>query len=210
MVMEGAVTQQGFSNDVLRRAAALGVTLRRARPEDAEDFAKLMNDESVYPQLMQMPYTDASFWHERLKDGGGPGTMDLSLVVEAEGRVVASAGLHTGPMVVRRRHAMFLGISVSREWQGRSTGDLLMMALCHHADRWLGILRLELTVYSDNERAMALYQKHGFVVEGTHRSYALRDGAYADVLSMARLNPQALQPGVPMAAAEPFPLGVQT
>jgi putative acetyltransferase len=35
-----------------------------------------------------------------------------------------------------------------------------------------------------------LYRRHGFVVEGTHRAYALRDGAYVDALSMARLHPR--------------------
>jgi L-phenylalanine/L-methionine N-acetyltransferase len=57
------------------------------------------------------------------------------------------------------------------------------------ADRWLGILRIELTVFTDNARAIALYRRYGFVLEGTHRAYALRDGAYADVHAMARLHP---------------------
>ena len=61
------------------------------------------------------------------------------------------------------------------------------------------VLRLELTVYVDNARAIALYRKFGFEVEGTHRAYALRDGAYVDALCMARLhpNPPTLPPAQP-------------
>lgn len=176
---------------VARRAAAMGVLLRRSRPDDAESFAALMNDDAVYPQTMQLPYTDAALWRERLKDPGGPGSMDLSLVAVVDSRVVGSAGIHPAGPAVRRRHAMSLGITVAHDWQGRGIGDLLMMAMCHHADHWLGVQRLELTVYVDNTRAVALYQKHGFEVEGTLRAFAMRNGVLVDVYTMARITPAA-------------------
>jgi len=55
------------------------------------------------------------------------------------------------------------------------------------ADNWLGMSRVELTVYTDNAAAIALYEKFGFEKEGTHRRYAFRDGAYVDAYSMARI-----------------------
>ena len=64
-----------------------------------------------------------------------------------------------------------------------------MQALCDYADQWGQILRIELTVFSDNARAVALYKRFGFEHEGTHRGFALRAGAYADAFSMARLHP---------------------
>jgi len=36
---------------------------------------------------------------------------------------------------------------------------------------------------------IALYEKFGFEVEGTHRRLAFRDGEYVDAYSMARLKP---------------------
>ena len=54
-----------------------------------------------------------------------------------------------------------------------------------------GVLRLELTVDTDNARALALYRKFGFQIEGTLRGYALGDGHYADVFTMARFHPDA-------------------
>jgi putative acetyltransferase len=82
-----------------------------------------------------------------------------------------------------------LGISVAPEAQRRGVGTALMAAMCDYADRWAGVLRLELTVYADNVPAIALYRKFGFAVEGTHRAYAIRDGKYVDALCMARLHP---------------------
>ena len=84
---------------------------------------------------------------------------------------------------------MALGIMVEKAWHGRGVGSQLMAALLDAADRWLGCLRIELTVYTDNAAAIALYRKFGFETEGRHRGYALRDGRYVDAFAMARLHP---------------------
>ena len=65
----------------------------------------------------------------------------------------------------------------------------MLKAAIDLADNWLNLLRLELTVYADNLAAQRLYEGQGFVLEGTHRGYALRQGRYVDALAMARLHP---------------------
>jgi putative acetyltransferase len=165
------------------------LTIRRARPEDAEAFVRIMGEPAVLRQLMQLPYPDLGIWRERLARLGDPAAPDLQLVAESGGDVVGSAGLHPVSPSLRRRHAMMLGISVPGAWQGRGVGRALMQALCDYADHWLGLRRLELQVYADNERAIALYRKFGFELEGRHRGFAMRDGALVDSLSMARLRP---------------------
>jgi putative acetyltransferase len=84
---------------------------------------------------------------------------------------------------------MNLGIAIASDAQGQGVGSTLMKALCDWADQWGQVLRIELTVFTDNVRAIGLYRRFGFVQEGMHRGYALRDGAYADTYSMARLHP---------------------
>ena len=166
------------------------ITVRRAGTKDAAAFARIMGDPSVYPGLMQLPYTDEETWRARLAENFAPGKTDLPLAAELNGEVVGTSGLHpTGPSL-RRRHVMMLGISVLPQAQRQGVGTALMAAMCDYADRWAGTLRIELTVYSDNHAAIALYRKFGFVPEGTHRAYALRDGVYVDALAMARLHPR--------------------
>ncbi len=168
--------------------------IRRAMLGDAAALARIMGHPEVLPNLLQMPYTNEALWQARLTDTLALGKPDLMLVAErpdehGEPQVVASAGLHPVGAALRRRHVMVLGISVLPEAQGQGMGTALMQALCDWSDRWGQVLRLELTVFADNPRAIALYQRCGFVQEGLHIGYALRDGQYVDSLSMARLHP---------------------
>lgn len=172
-----------------------GLVIRRVEPGDAEAIARMMGDPTVYPGLMQLPYPSVAAWAERLKTPPSDGSVDLFLIAERGGQAVGSAGLHPAGTRLRRRHVAMLGISVIGAAQGQGVGTALMQALLDYADGWGQILRIELNVYADNQRAIGLYQRFGFVHEGTHRAYALRDGVYVDSLSMARLHPQP--PGLP-------------
>ncbi len=162
--------------------------VRRARVSDAADFARLMGHPEVYANLMQLPMPTEEMWRARIEDMSSPNRSDLQLLAELGGRVVGSSGLHPQQQL-RRRHVAALGISVEPASQGMGVGRALMQAMCDYADGWAQILRIELTVFTDNERAIALYRHFGFQHEGTHRGYALRDGKYADVHCMARLHP---------------------
>lgn len=179
----------------------MSVTIRRATTQDAAAFARILGDPAVYPGLMQLPHTSEELWRARLAEVCTPESPDLMLVAELDGRVAGSAGLHPAAKSPRRRHAMRLGLSVAPDSQRRGVGRALLAAICDYADRWAGVLRLELDVYADNAPALALYREFGFVVEGRHPAYALRDGVYVESLSMARLHPRP--PSLPSAAAPP-------
>jgi putative acetyltransferase len=71
--------------------------------------------------------------------------------------------------------------------QRKGVGSQLLAAVIDLADNWYGITRLELSVFTDNEAGVALYTKFGFAIEGTLRAFALRNGAYIDTYTMARL-----------------------
>jgi L-phenylalanine/L-methionine N-acetyltransferase len=165
------------------------ITIRRPRPADAAAIAATMADPLVLPGLLQLPYGTEAFWRKRIEEMPvGSAVQELFVVAERDGSVLGNGGL-TPVQIVRRRHVMGVGLAVARDAQGQGVGNALLRALIDWADRWANVLRLELTVFTDNAAAIALYRKHGFEIEGTHRAYALRDGVYVDVHAMARLHP---------------------
>jgi putative acetyltransferase len=62
-----------------------------------------------------------------------------------------------------------------------------LKAITSLADDYVGLERIVLEVYVDNARARALYERFGFVVEGTQRMVAFRRGTYVDAFQMGRL-----------------------
>ncbi|MCL2486790.1 MAG: GNAT family N-acetyltransferase [Oscillospiraceae bacterium] len=100
--------------------------------------------------------------------------------------VIGNAGLVVFSNL-RTRHSAGIGIMVHKDFQGMGVGTKLMHSLLDIADNWLMLVRVELTVFVDNERAIALYKKLGFSIEGTKKKAVIRNGAYVDEFIMARV-----------------------
>lgn len=88
----------------------------------------------------------------------------------------------------RMRHVGKLLLMVNEQYQKNGIGKELMNNIIDLADNWLMLLRLELTVFADDERAISLYNGLGFEIEGTLKYAAVKDGKYADLYKMARIN----------------------
>lgn len=172
-------SSERFERDAPRVAP---IVVRACEPSDMEAVAEIMSQPGVRRGTLTIGYRSTesmTAWFEKLPPGC------ISLCVQLDGRVVGHAGLVTAPP--RRAHCAEIGISVHDAYQGRGVGRALLGALIDHADRSLGLRRLELTVFTDNAPAIALYRRFGFVEEGRSRGFAMRDGVLADALHMARL-----------------------
>ena len=159
------------------------VRVRALEPDDLDAIAAIFACPSVVANTTQLPYQS----REQLATRFFPSPAGTHILgAEADGRVVGMLGLH-GHIGPRTRHAAGIGMSVHEDYQGRGVGTALMAAMIDLADGWLNLHRIELQVYTDNAPAIHLYEKFGFVVEGTLRDYVFREGVYVDALAMARL-----------------------
>jgi len=162
------------------------VTIRSAEPSDAPAVSALLGRIGTFEGTLQLPDVPVASRIEMLARYEPAG---CKLVAIAEGEVIGMGGLHPVHPGLRRAHVRLLGIAIAPEWQGRGVGRRMMERLLAWADHWGGVLRIELNVHEDNDKAMALYRSLGFVQEGRHRGYALKDGRYVDAYTMARLHP---------------------
>ena len=170
------------------RERPANVTVRRAEMRDAESLMATYSTPRAMAGTLQLPFPSVDAWRKRI---GEHGPDDYVLVAEAEGLLVGNLGLHPSSRSPRRRHAAGIGMSVHDDWQRRGVGATLLRAAIDLADNWLNYRRLELTVYTDNVAALALYRKFDFEIEGTLRDYAFRDGHFVDAYTMARVRSES-------------------
>ena len=84
-------------------------------------------------------------------------------------------------------HRAVMGISVLKDYWGGGLGSFLMQLAVDQA-KANGFEQLELGVYSDNTRAIHLYEKFGFERCGTMpHAFKLKDGTYRDEIMMVRM-----------------------
>jgi RimJ/RimL family protein N-acetyltransferase len=83
-----------------------------------------------------------------------------------------------------RAHRGTLGMGLLPEWRSRGVGRRLLEATLAQARR-SGFKRIELDVHADNPRAIALYERAGFVREGIVRDASLIDSVFRDAILMA-------------------------
>lgn len=81
-------------------------------------------------------------------------------------------------------HRGTLGMGIIPGYRDKGLGTRLISATLDAA-RELGLHRIELDVHADNLRAIALYEKVGFVHEGIARDAVKIDGRFIDAIQMA-------------------------
>ena len=157
--------------------------VRRAGEEDAEAFAAVVAAVAEENRWIgTQPPVDVAAFAARVR-----GLMDAGdlfwVLVDGE-RIVGTLGLHD----TRAAGVSSLGMCILAGSRGAGGGRLLMEAVMEHVRAAAHLHKLELEVWPDNDRAIALYESYGFKVEGLRRDhYRRNDGSLRSSLMMALL-----------------------
>ena len=166
------------------------VIIREARPEDAAAMIALVHtlaaERDIDILLMPGDFTLTVEQEAQTLADYAAADNSLFLVAEIDGRIVGNLNCKGGHRQ-GTRHGAELGMSVAREWRGQGIGTRLMARAVEWAAANPVLRRVQLNVFARNERAIRLYERFGFVVEGRHRQAVYRYGEYVDLLMMARL-----------------------
>lgn len=100
----------------------------------------------------------------------------------AEGAIIGNLSFNAGRRP-RIAHLGEFGITVAKSWWGRGVATRLIGELLDWS-RQNGIRKINLRVRADNEAAIALYRKMGFVTEGRIARDLRVKGEFLDTLMM--------------------------
>ena len=176
------------------------VYLRPAERSDIPLFVEWMNDWGTSRTLsmvapISIPMEEA--WFERVVANQGKDGYHFTACLLADDRPIGTLGLFELNL---RNGDAGLGISIgAAEDRGKGYGSDMLRALLWFGFAQLRLERIWLDVYDLNPGARRVYERAGFVHEGTQRRAVYRDGDYWDVHRMAILSGEwrALQDASP-------------
>lgn len=109
---------------------------------------------------------------------------EIELLALVDGKIVGTAGIGAIGAKYKVVHRAEFGISVLKEYWGLGIGRILM-EVCIQCAKDAGYLQLELDVVADNERAVSMYKKAGFVEYGRNpKGFRSRITGFQELVSM--------------------------
>ncbi len=109
---------------------------------------------------------------------------EIEVIALMEGKIVGTAGIDAVGAFYKLRHRAEFGVNILKEYWGLGVGRALMEA-CIQCAREAGYAQLELSVVAENTRAIALYQKAGFVEFGRNpKGFRSRTAGFQEIVFM--------------------------
>ncbi len=166
----------------------MAFTLRRATEDDAASLRDLRR--SLFAETEFLLWEPQEFTatedDERRFISWLLSKTNSVLLVATDGRHLLGFLGATGGERIRTRHSALVFLGVRKKYWSRGIASALLQEAVSWASN-AGLLRLELTVHTTNERAVGLYQRFGFQIEGTRRASLLVAGRAQDEYLMSRI-----------------------
>jgi len=168
------------------------IYLRAIALSDAtEEYVQWINDPEVTKGLVTGVYPSGI---EELRDYIKSVISDNNTIMMA---VCDHDDVHIGNIKLDRfdhiAKTAELGLMIgNRNYWGKGIGSEMCELILKYAFKELNLRKVSLTVYGNNLAAIKLYQKLGFIIEGTLKKHVFAEGDYHDKLWMSYFNPELL------------------
>lgn len=162
------------------------VYLRPLEVSDADRCRRWLCDERIAVTLkMHRPLTEKMEREYIENAGASDKDLVLAIVLHEGDRHIGGIGLHG---IRWKDRAATFGLFIGEpDCHDRGYGREAIRLLLRHAFETLNLNRVELGVFSNNPRAIHVYEQLGFVREGVRREWAYIGGRYVDELVYAML-----------------------
>lgn len=166
------------------------LVIEEAQRDDSVSLAKLLKTVALESDFLAQDARSSVLNAEQLAsyiDSRQSIPNEICLVAKLNHEVIGVCNV-TSDQDTKTSHIGDVFIAVAKPYWGNGIGQFLMEIMIDWANNTPAICRLELTVQARNERAVHLYQKFGFDIEGTKKRGArTKNGEFLDVCLMAKL-----------------------
>lgn len=162
------------------------MNIRAYENKDCNDIIEVLLQPKCQMCTLQLPYMSRDLIKKRLETPP-ENVHRLVYLVEQDGEYKAVGLVTLAQLTGARRHVGELGIFVHDDYHRQKIGSKLIHEILKFSKNWLGLKRIELTVFTNNQSALELYKKNGFLKEGTLKEFAYRDGNYIDAYMMSKI-----------------------
>lgn len=163
------------------------IYLRLMTREDTDNIIKWRNNDEVRSQFIyQKLFTRESHekWIETMVETGK--VVQMIIVLNEGDRPIGSVYVRDIDMEHKKaEYGVFIG---EMDCLGKGYGTEAAELMREYAFAFLGLHKLMLRVYADNERAIKSYEKAGFIREAYLKDDVFVQGKYRDIVLMAVFN----------------------
>ena len=158
------------------------IIYRKARVEDAEkivNFFNVIGGETTFMSFEKDEYAlNVEEQAELIRSLEGNVTNTILLAMDGE--EIAGLSTITSSYKIKSRHDAELGIVVAKKYHGKGIGTSLIRQVIDWVKENGITTRMSLEVRADNVKAVNMYLKFGFEVEGCRKNSTLLNGIYYD------------------------------
>lgn len=162
--------------------------IREADIEDAEnviEYIKIVSDETNF---LISDSSERNFTVRKEKEflqNIQSSILEKIFLFEIENKIVGMCSIE-GINKIRIKHRVDMAITVLKNYWGNKIGEKLIDYAIEYCKSNC-IKKIELTVRIDNERALKLYKKFGFEIEGEIKNFIYLNGNYYNCYYMGLL-----------------------
>jgi ribosomal-protein-alanine N-acetyltransferase len=160
----------------------MDIKIRKWEIEDAHHLADALNNKKVQDNLrdgLPYPYTVAdaeAFISSMLK---AKKDSQYAWTITVDNKTIGSIGVFRKDNIHQRTAEM--GYYVAEPWWGKGIGTIAVKEACNYIFKNSDILRIFAEPFAYNIASCRILEKAGFVLEGTLRKNAIKNGKILDM-----------------------------
>lgn len=158
------------------------IIYRKAKEEDAGKIVAFFNSVGGETSFMSFEKDEYALDEKEQAEliRGLEGDRTNTMLLAMDGDEIAGLSTITSSHKIKSRHDAELGVVVAKKYQGKGIGVSLIRQVIDWV-RGNGITtRMSLEVRADNVKAVEMYLRFGFVVEGCKKGSTRLNGVYYD------------------------------